>query len=305
MWHICWVMRAIWLSLKAFQETTRPENWKLRGGRIGVFHLALITIDGDAARENRLSSAKCLIDLLRTSLVIDFVRNRLYAAPLPATADLRGAMEMAGSSGSAEFANLLRQVSADQELIRRNRLAWDALRSDLFGGPVEKERFGFAAVESGMFRLLARGNSSEALSVFTRFTRDHQVDVKWDVPRLVKRWKKISDLASKDSSNHDSTSVAAASRNGGNPASWPKKVSGFLRSVQSAGPPVSRYKPWALAASLLVVALIASSIFLAPVSAKNATALTPPGTGGIKATSSLFRSELRFRRSRCKSASLF
>jgi tetratricopeptide (TPR) repeat protein len=257
-------------------------------------HLALIAIDGEAARENRLSSAKCLIDLLRDSPTTNFVRNRLYAAPLPATADLRSALELAGSSGSAEFANILRQLSVDQELIRRNRVAWDALRSDLFGGAAEKERFGFAAVESGMFRLLAHGNSSDALSVFVTFTRDHRVDMKWDVPRLVKRWQKISNLVAKDSLDQDSIIKAAASRKGGEPASWPKKVSGFLQSVQSAGLPVSRYRSWALAACLLVVALIASSIFLAPVSAKNATALTPPGTGGIKATSSLLRSELPF-----------
>lgn len=257
-------------------------------------HLALIAIDGEAARENRLSSAKCLIDLLRDSPITDFVRNRLYAAPLPPTGDLPSALELAGSSGSAEFASVLRQVSADQELIRRNRVAWDALRSDLFGGAAEKERFGFAAVESGMFRLLAQGNSSDALSVFIRFTKDHRVDVRWDVRRLVKRWQKTSELAAKHSLAQDSMSKAAASRYSGEPAWWPKKLSGFLRSVQSAGALVSRHRLLALAASLLVVVLIGFSTFLAPVSAKNATALTPPGTGGIKATSLLFRSELRF-----------
>lgn len=257
-------------------------------------HLALIAIDGGAARENRLSSAKCLIDLLRDSPITNFVRNRLYAAPLPATADLPSALELAGSSGSVEFANVLRQVSADQELIRRNRVAWDALRSDLFGGAAEKERFGFAAVESGMFRLLAKGNSSDALSVFIRFTSDHRVDVRWDVRRLVKRWQKISELAAKHSLAQDSMSKAAASRYSSELAWWPKKLSGFLRSVQSAGALVSRPRRLALAASLLAVVLIGFATFLAPVSAKNATALTPPGTGGIKATSSLFRSELRF-----------
>ena len=256
-------------------------------------HLALIAIDGEAARENRLCSAKCLIDLLRDSPITDFVRNRLYAAPLPATADLPSALELAGSSGSAEFGSVLRQVSADQELIRRNRVAWDALRSDLFGGATEKERFGFAAVESGMFRLLAHGNSSDALSVFIRFTRDHRVDVRWDVRRLLKRWQRISELVAKDSAL-DSMSKAAASRYSGEPARWPRKLSGFLRSVQSVGAPILRHRLLALAASLLVVALIAFSIFQAPVSAKNATALAPPGTGGIKATGSLFRSELRF-----------
>jgi tetratricopeptide (TPR) repeat protein len=270
-------------------DTARELDLAWRKDR--SLHLALIAIDGEAARENRLSSAKCLKDLLRDSPITDFVRNRFYAAPLPATADLPGALELAGSSGSAEFANVLRQVSADQELIRRNRVAWDALRSDLFGGAAEKERFGFAAVESGMFRLLARGNSSDALSVFISFTRDHRVDVRRDVRRLVKRWQKISELAAKDSLAPDSM---RARRYGGEPARWPKRFLDFFRSVQSIGAPVWRHRLWALAASLLVVALIAFATFLAPVSAKNATALTPPGTGGIKATSSLFRSEVRF-----------
>jgi hypothetical protein len=167
-------------------------------------HLALIALDGEAGRENRLSSVKCLTDLLRNSSIADFVSNRLYAAPVPTTADLPGALELAESSGSTEFASVLRQLSADQELIRRNRIAWDALSSDQFGGAAEKERFGFAAVESGMFRLLAHGNSSDALSAFLRFTRNHRVDMRWDVRRLVKRWLMISELVIKDSLAQDS-----------------------------------------------------------------------------------------------------
>jgi tetratricopeptide (TPR) repeat protein len=40
--------------------------------------------------------------------------------------------------------------------------------------------------------------------------------------------------------------------------------------------------------------MIGVSIYLTPVSAKNATALTPPGTGGIMATKALLRSEIPF-----------
>ena len=255
--------------------------------------LALIAIDGEAARENRLRSARCLIDLLIDPQIIDFVRNRLYAAPLPSTADFRGALTLAGSAGSAKFASILRQLNADQELIRRNRLAWDAIRADMFGGPVEKERFGFIAVESGMFRCLAQGNSSDALSAFSRFGRDHRVDVKWDVRGLVKRWQRISELVAKDSLAQVPLTAGPASRHGES-ASQPTRVWGASHLSRAADAVVSGHRWWVLAACLLVAALIPLSIYLTPVSAKNAIALTPPGTGGIKATGSLFRSEVHF-----------
>jgi hypothetical protein len=101
---------------------------------------------------------ECLSDLLKDSSATDFVRNRLYAAALPQCADLPGALHLAGSSGSTRFAGILEEVQADQELIRLNRLVWDALRTDLFGGNVEKERFGFAAVESGIFATWPEGS---------------------------------------------------------------------------------------------------------------------------------------------------
>src|SRR5439155_787156 len=102
------------------------------------------------------------------------------------------------SSGSAEFERVLRAVLADQELIRRTRTAWDALRADLFGGPAEKERFGFAAVNSGTFRLLAVQNSDEALLRFLEFAKDHKIGAKWNVHRLVKRWQKVTKLVEKE-----------------------------------------------------------------------------------------------------------
>lgn len=122
-------------------------------------HLSLIALDCEAASRNRQSAVECLSDLLSELSVADFVRNRLYAAPLPPSADLSRTLDLAESCGSTKFASILKEVRTAQEPIRRNRLAWDALRPDLFGGVAEKERFGFVAVESGMFRLLALGQS--------------------------------------------------------------------------------------------------------------------------------------------------
>jgi hypothetical protein len=121
-------------------------------------HLALIALDREAGSENRLSAAECLSDLLKDSRVTDFVRNRLYAAPLPPNTDLPGALRLAGPLGSTRFGGILEEVQADQELIRRNRLAWDALRPDLFGGIAEKERFGLRPSNRECFGYWRRGN---------------------------------------------------------------------------------------------------------------------------------------------------
>jgi CheY-like chemotaxis protein len=184
------------LELEGISKEEAAHELDIAWRRDRSLHLALIALDGQAHRENRESAAKCLADLLRGSSVTDFLRNRFYAAPLPAPADLPGALKLAESSGSADFAKVLRAVSADQESIRHAREAWDAVRPDLFGGPAEKERFGFAAVQSGAFRLLALDNPDEAQARFLEFIRNHRLEAKWDVHRLFKRWQKLTGLAS-------------------------------------------------------------------------------------------------------------
>jgi len=248
-------------------------------------HLALIALDRESANENRRSAVTCLSDLLKDTSATDFVKNRLYAAPLPASADLPGALETAGASGSKRFARVLEEVRADQDLIRRNRLAWDALRPDLFGGIAEKERFGFAAVESGMFRLLAQGKYDEALADFDRFTRDHRTAVKWDVRRLARRWQKINALAAEE---------PLASREGPvHESAGLRKLPAVARSARAAGAAISRHPIVTAAACVLLAAIVVFSTYLTPVSA-NATALAGPETGAIKANVSLLRSELQF-----------
>jgi tetratricopeptide (TPR) repeat protein len=258
-------------------------------------HLALIALDREAASENRRSAVECLPDLLKDLPVADFVRNRLYAAPLPPSADSSGALELAVSSGSSIFAGILEEVRADQEPIRRNRLAWDALRPDLFGGIAEKEQFGFAAVESGMFRLLAQGKYDEALTHFDRFTRDHQTGVKWDVRRLARRWQRISALVEAGPPDRRPMGQSAVGATQGWTAGLRKLPPAAERTARAAGAAISRHRaPTAVACALLAVVVVLT-MYLTPVSA-DATAMAGPGTGGIKASAALLRSEVRFAR---------
>src|ERR1022692_888358 len=66
------------------------------------------------------------------------------------------------------------------------------------------------------------------------------------------------------------------------------------RTDGAVGAFLSRYRVLTAVGCVLLVMIAAFSIYLPPVSAKNATALTPPGTGGIMATKALLRSELPF-----------
>ena len=265
------------VELEGISEDDAARELEVAWLKDRSIHLALIALDREAASENRRSAVVCLSDLLKDSPISDVVRNRLYAAPLPPSADLPGALHLAGSSGSTRFAGVLEEVQADQDLIRRSRLAWDALRPDLFGGTTQKERFGFVAVESGMFRLLAQGKYDEALAAFDRFATDHQTGVKWDVRRLAKRWQKIDALAAMEQ-----------------PTRRPARTA-YEAARQRKLPPAVARTAWALAAiACVLLAAVIVSTFLTPVSAKNATALTPPGTGGIMATRALLRSELPF-----------
>jgi tetratricopeptide (TPR) repeat protein len=139
-----------------------------------------------------------------------------------------------------------------------------------------------------MFRLLAQGKYYDALTDFDRYTRDHRIGVKWDVRRLAKRWQKINSLAAMEPPVRRSARLAHEA------ARLRKLPPAVARMARSAGAAVSRHGALAAVACVLLAIIGVFSAYPTAVSAKNATALTPPGTGGIMATKALLRSELSF-----------
>src|ERR1017187_10388079 len=136
-----------------------------------------------------------------------------------------------------------------------------------------------------MLRLLSQWKHDYSLAGFHRLARDHRTGVKWDVRRLAKRWQRINALIAKEPPTRRPAALAHE------PAGLRRLPPAVARTARAAGAFVSHHQVLTAVACVLLAAIIVST-FLTPVSAKNATALTPPGTGGIKATSLLLRSEL-------------
>ena len=253
--------------------------------------LALIALDGQADPENRASAARCLASLLSDAATIDFLENRLFVAPLPEAANLETALKLAALSESREFARILLTVSDAQDSIRKIRLAWDAMRPDVFGGPVQKERFGFAAVQSGAFRLLAQKQSDEARVRFREVDKQQQLGANWDIPSLFKRWQKLASLA--DDDRPDTLPVQRTTRTSGNPT--------YERPLAS----LAQRAMLAIAAVVLLALLLFRLLNLGTVSAKDSVTLTPGATAGLKATDALLRHEVRFSLRRAKAIAYF
>ena len=143
-----------------------------------ALHLALILLDGEADRETRTESAELLEDFFSDDRLFQHIRNRLYAAPIPGTADVQGAIKIAKKGRRDKVAAIFEQVSEAQDRITHCRQAWDVLLPDLFGSSSNKESFGFKAVQGGLF---------------TALTLPENVDPaqhRWADPEVIRRWKR-------------------------------------------------------------------------------------------------------------------
>jgi len=177
-------------------------------------------------------------------------------------------------------------VRTAQEPIRRNRLAWDALRPDLLRYR-RKERFGFCGSRIGNVSATNPGTMRRRLKALISLQEIPQTGAKWDARRLLSvggrstLWPRRSGqlVARHDLPTGDEAAEVPHGGRADGAGGWCFiRVTGRLQRL-----------------ACVVLAIIGVfSIYLTPVSAKNATALTPPGTGGIKASASLLRSELRF-----------
>jgi len=140
-------------------------------------HLTLIFLDQDTQEEIRKESAGFLENLLSDERVLRYILNRLHVAPMPATADLRGAVGIARNDHPRVDA-ILQEISRVQQAIERSRQAWELLPPDLFGSARAKESFGFRAVEEGLFT--AMSSNSEI---------DRTVHSPADI-EVIKRWRR-------------------------------------------------------------------------------------------------------------------
>ncbi len=117
-----------------------------------AFRLTLVALDSAYGRRVREDSIECLEELLAQETALEFVANRMYAAPIPASTDLDGVRRLLGKTSARRVSDFLETLISDQAAVRDRRGAWDQLPDHLFGGAAERELLRVAAVEAGAFR---------------------------------------------------------------------------------------------------------------------------------------------------------
>ena len=117
--------------------------------------LALILLDPELTDDLRGDAAEELERLLSERPVADYLENVLYARPLPAAADLSGALARSADGRLPKLSETLQILEGYQPSVRAVRAAWDALPAQLFGGEQQKDDFQAAAVREGLFRQLS------------------------------------------------------------------------------------------------------------------------------------------------------
>ncbi|MCA1642909.1 MAG: hypothetical protein LC785_13390, partial [Acidobacteria bacterium] len=117
--------------------------------------LALILFDPELTDDVRDDAAGELERLLSDKAVVEYLENILYGKPLPAAADIEGALSRCEGDRLPTLSATLQILEGYQHAIRAVRAAWDALPAQLFGGDDQKAEFQNVAVREGLFRRLA------------------------------------------------------------------------------------------------------------------------------------------------------
>jgi tetratricopeptide (TPR) repeat protein len=129
-----------------------------------ALQLLIILLDRTEATDTRLAAAECIDELLATPTVSEFVKSRLYSAPLPGSADLVGAFEYSRSFGSSAAVAVLRELETNQDVIRRRFEAWDSLSMEFFDSVSAKTVFRQALIEEeGFLRAVTGEQSGDAI----------------------------------------------------------------------------------------------------------------------------------------------
>ena len=109
-------------SKKATLELLEDE-WKCDR----ALRLILILLDEEEYTETKKIAADALSDFFTSPSILEFVKRRLYARPLPNNADVAAAIKMV----NGHLRDFLQSLVDAQAAIGQHRLAWNELKSDL------------------------------------------------------------------------------------------------------------------------------------------------------------------------------
>jgi tetratricopeptide (TPR) repeat protein len=123
-----------------------------------ALQLLLILLDRNSSKRARALSVGSLEELLGNLAVRNFVRDRVYSAPLPSSADLIGSLLQAESQKAASVGDFLEKLGRLQANIRVRRSEWDGLSAETCGGERRKQELGYAFAVRGVFRQLVEAS---------------------------------------------------------------------------------------------------------------------------------------------------
>lgn len=150
--------------------------------------LILILLSDMEDIENRELAVSCLQELLMNNSSYDFVRNRLYSAPLPQSTDLVGSAILV--EGTPKLESLLDDLDRDQELIYKYYQSLIGLPNELFGGIAEKKIFEEAVFNFGIIREFVNAGSDSAHFGLARVQFQHKLSYLRNSRQIFSEWLK-------------------------------------------------------------------------------------------------------------------
>lgn len=176
------------ISLEAVSREELVHRLGLAWRNDRAMHLILLLLDGAEDWQTRHLASDCLDELLREPEVGGHVTNRLYAAPLPETADLNGALTAARLSET--LTGLLKDLETAQPQIRRLREAWDNVPLDSFAGDSARHAFEQTLVASGAFKAFVMAGGDAARFGLARFEFQGRLKALPNSRRVFESWLK-------------------------------------------------------------------------------------------------------------------
>ncbi|MCH8342484.1 MAG: tetratricopeptide repeat protein [Planctomycetes bacterium] len=155
---------------KALDEL--EQAWR----RDRALRLMLILLDREEDTDTRTMAAECVDEHFASDNIRQYAANRFYSAPLPSSAELGRAKQLAGESNAHRVVAFLAKLNADQAVIARTRRAWDEIDPDTFESDEEKARFEAVAIDAGSFCRLAEALDAAIVEqAWMEFLRDARI----------------------------------------------------------------------------------------------------------------------------------
>ena len=127
-----------------------------------ALHLCLIMLDSGLSMESRREAAEALEGIINVPHVASYLQNVMFAAPMPTSADMAGAIQACKAGSATRVESFFRLLDRMARHIHKICLDWDVITSDLFSNSDDKEHVSDVMLRQGRFPALARVAAGES-----------------------------------------------------------------------------------------------------------------------------------------------